>query len=215
MALECLAFPRAQGPRAATRFATGAPLLERCGLRFGDPTEPPAEDEAIAARRAARKGSAARSVARPSGQDRGLGGRRERDTNRLAHDDLDVVVGFACGQPLRPMGLAHAPCGAMTLISLKWPRSALTSAVRWPTNGLRRHRDGRLSFEMLIRQHHLGVFDAVGAPSTLTVIAYWYWLTSSDAAGRERHASSAPTSIVTLGRRTGARGPEVSLSVRA
>jgi hypothetical protein len=27
-------------------------------------------------------------------------------------------------------------------------------------------RDGRLSFEMLFRQHHLGTLDAIGAPST-------------------------------------------------
>ena len=63
--------------------------------------------------------------------------RRERVAHALGDHDLAVVV-----DPVDQPGASGrrrvcAPCGATTPISARWPRNALSAAVRWPDRSSR------------------------------------------------------------------------------
>src|SRR5450432_2265215 len=55
----------------------------------------------------------------------------------IGDDDLAILVEAVGSHALQAIGMAHAPCGAMRPISARWPRKALSAAVRWPASNSR------------------------------------------------------------------------------
>src|SRR5271168_2680715 len=76
--------------------------------------------------------------------------RTKRHADAIGDDDLAIRVEAVASHALQPIGMAHAPCGATRPISARWPRKALSAAVRWPASDSRarwRIRSAWLSIE--------------------------------------------------------------------